>query len=71
MNTIDEMMQAIEEHVGDCKIEVHKAAKLDNRQQIAVAVAFETMLDRIEELLREELLSEDELSGEDDAPGSE
>lgn len=50
---ISEIIQDIEELVGDCKIEIHKTTPLDYSQQIKVAMAFETLLDRIEDILRE------------------
>lgn len=50
---IGALMQDIEEHAGDCKIEIHKAVPLDQAQQIKIAVAFEAMLDRIEDAIRD------------------
>jgi hypothetical protein len=46
------LMQDIEELAGDCRIEVHKLVPLDYSQQVKVALAFETMLDSIEEAIR-------------------
>ena len=50
---ISEVMEDIEELVGDCKIAVHKTVSLNYNQQINIALAFEHMLDEIENILRE------------------
>jgi hypothetical protein len=46
------IMAEIEDHAGDCKIEIHKIVPLDYPQQVKVALAFETMLDNIEDAIR-------------------
>jgi hypothetical protein len=46
------LMAQIEGLAGDCKIEVHKIAPLDHAQQMKVALAFEAMLDGIEDAIR-------------------
>lgn len=50
---IEAIMTDIEEHAGDCKIEIHKIVPLDQGQQIKIALAFETLLDRIEDAIRD------------------
>jgi hypothetical protein len=46
------LMEVVEEYAGDCKIEVHKIVPLDHAQQVKVALAFEVMLDGIEDAIR-------------------
>jgi hypothetical protein len=52
VKNLDSLMAEIEEHVGDCKIEIHKVVALDHAQQVKIALAFEEMLDRIEDAIR-------------------
>ena len=49
---LDSLMADIEEHAGDCKIAIYTAVSLTYGQQVKVALAFEEMLDRIEDLIR-------------------